>query len=80
MELILNVPVSVQGEMTAAIAVLALSDELKGRLLELGVLGVLVQLTESDGVEVRGNSAAAVGNLSSKGRPFLRVIFRYRKH
>ena len=67
MELILSVPLAVQGEMTAAIAVLALSDELKGRLLELGVLGVLVQLTESDGVEVRGNSAAAVGNLSSKG-------------
>jgi vacuolar protein 8 len=68
MELILSVPLAVQGEMTAAIAVLALSDELKGRLLELGVLAVLVQLTESEGVEVRGNSAAAVGNLSSKGK------------
>lgn len=68
MELILSVPLAVQGEMTAAIAVLALSDELKSRLLELGVLAVLVQLTESEGVEVRGNSAAAVGNLSSKGK------------
>lgn len=67
MELILEVPLAVQGEMTAAIAVLALSDDLKTRLLDLGVLAVLVQLTESEGVEVRGNSAAAVGNLSSKG-------------
>ncbi|KIW03723.1 vacuolar protein 8 [Verruconis gallopava] len=66
MELILTVPLAVQGEMTAAIAVLALSDDLKGHLLDLGVLGVLVQLTQSEGVEVRGNSAAAVGNLSSK--------------
>jgi vacuolar protein 8 len=70
MDLILTVPLAVQGEMTAAIAVLALSDELKSRLLDLGVLGVLVQLTESEGVEVRGNSAAAVGNLSSKGASF----------
>ena len=67
-ELVLHVPVSVQSEMTAAIAVLALSDELKPRLLELGVFDVLIPLTESDSVEVQGNSAAALGNLSSKGR------------
>jgi vacuolar protein 8 len=66
-ELVLHVPLSVQSEMTAAIAVLALSDELKPRLLELGVFDVLIPLTESDSVEVQGNSAAALGNLSSKG-------------
>lgn len=70
-ELVLHVPVTVQSEMTAAIAVLALSDELKPRLLELGVFDVLIPLTESDSVEVQGNSAAALGNLSSKGRPNL---------
>lgn len=66
-ELVLHVPLSVQSEMTAAIAVLALSDELKPRLLELGVFDVLIPLTESESVEVQGNSAAALGNLSSKG-------------
>ena len=66
-ELVLNVPLSVQSEMTAAIAVLALSDDLKPHLLNLGVFDVLIPLTESESIEVQGNSAAALGNLSSKG-------------
>lgn len=66
-ELVLNVPINVQSEMTAAIAVLALSDELKPHLLGLGVFDVLIPLTESESIEVQGNSAAALGNLSSKG-------------
>ena len=65
--LINQVPASVQTEMTAAIAVLALSEELKQRLLSMGVLEVLVPLTSSRNMEVQGNSAAAIGNLSSKG-------------
>ncbi|KAG6995526.1 hypothetical protein G7Y79_00044g079970 [Physcia stellaris] len=65
-ELVLKVPLSVQSEMTAAIAVLALSDELKTHLLNLGVFDVLIPLTDSDSIEVQGNSAAALGNLSSK--------------
>ncbi|KAG1470449.1 hypothetical protein G6F56_002683 [Rhizopus delemar] len=52
--------------MTAAIAVLALSDELKQRLLSMGILKVLVELTSHPNLEVQGNSAAAIGNLSSK--------------
>lgn len=66
-ELVLQVPLTVQSEMTAAIAVLALSDDLKGRLLKLGVFEVLIPLTASESIEVQGNSAAALGNLSSKG-------------
>ncbi|EGE07555.1 vacuolar protein 8 [Trichophyton equinum CBS 127.97] len=65
-ELVLQVPLTVQSEMTAAIAVLALSDDLKGRLLKLGVFEVLIPLTASESIEVQGNSAAALGNLSSK--------------
>ena len=65
-QLVLDVPLSVQSEMTAAIAVLALSDELKKSLLGLGVFDVLIPLTSSESVEVQGNSAAALGNLSSK--------------
>jgi vacuolar protein 8 len=66
--LVLKVPLSVQSEMTAAIAVLALSDDLKPHLLDLGVFDVLIPLTDSESIEVQGNSAAALGNLSSKGR------------
>ncbi|KAG9231237.1 vacuolar protein-like protein 8 [Amylocarpus encephaloides] len=65
-QLVLDVPLSVQSEMTAAIAVLALSDDLKTHLLKLGVFDVLIPLTESESIEVQGNSAAALGNLSSK--------------
>jgi len=65
-ELVLEVPISVQSEMTACIAVLALSDELKGQLLEMGICEVLIPLTNSPSGEVQGNSAAALGNLSSK--------------
>ncbi|CAO3642010.1 unnamed protein product [Cunninghamella echinulata] len=74
--LINQVPTSVQTEMTAAIAVLALSDELKQRLLGMNVLNVLVPLTSSSNMEVQGNSAAAIGNLSSKVKdytPFVKV-------
>ncbi|KAF4307967.1 Vacuolar protein 8 [Botryosphaeria dothidea] len=65
-QLVLNVPLTVQSEMTAAVAVLALSDDLKPHLLNLGVFDVLIPLTESESIEVQGNSAAALGNLSSK--------------
>ncbi|EEP80119.1 vacuolar protein 8 [Uncinocarpus reesii 1704] len=65
-ELVMQVPLSVQSEMTAAIAVLALSDDLKPHLLQLGVFDVLIPLTASESIEVQGNSAAALGNLSSK--------------
>lgn len=65
-ELVLEVPINVQSEMTACIAVLALSDELKGQLLEMGICEVLIPLTNSPSTEVQGNSAAALGNLSSK--------------
>ena len=46
-QLVLDVPVTVQSEMTAAIAVLALSDDLKSHLLNLGVCDVLIPLTHS---------------------------------
>jgi hypothetical protein len=36
--------------------------------LDIGICEVLIPLTASASVEVQGNSAAAIGNLSSKGR------------
>lgn len=92
-ELVLEVPMNVQSEMTACVAVLALSgrcclddetmevdffvDDLKGQLLEMGICGVLIPLTNSPSSEVQGNSAAALGNLSSKGmsRMGCRTVF-----
>jgi vacuolar protein 8 len=65
-ELVLGVPGNVQSEMTACVAVLALSEDLKPQLLEMGICEVLIPLTNSTSVEVQGNSAAALGNLSSK--------------
>jgi vacuolar protein 8 len=63
--------------MTAAVAVLALSDELKPKLLAMNVLDVLIPATlEKKHVEVQGNAAAAIGNLSSKIKdysPFVKV-------
>ncbi|KIJ45103.1 hypothetical protein M422DRAFT_75167 [Sphaerobolus stellatus SS14] len=65
-ELVLGVSLNVQSEMTACVAVLALSEELKPKLLEMGICEALIPLTNSPSVEVQGNSAAALGNLSSK--------------
>lgn len=63
---ILTAPVSVQSEMTAFLAVLALGDELKNTLFSLGIIDVLIPLTQAKNIEIQGNSAAALGNLSSK--------------
>ncbi|PVV01483.1 hypothetical protein BB560_004098 [Smittium megazygosporum] len=55
-----------KSEMTAALAVLALCDSLKPVILQSNFLEVLIPLSlESDSVDVVGNSAAAIGNLSA---------------
>ncbi|KAI8450739.1 hypothetical protein BY996DRAFT_4586997 [Phakopsora pachyrhizi] len=52
--------------MTACAAVLGLSKVIKGQLLDLGILEVLIPLTNSVSVEVQRNSLTAIENLSSK--------------
>lgn len=69
-ELVLHVPLSVQSEMTACVAVLALSEDLKAQLLGMGICESLIPLTASESVEVQGNSAAALGNLASKSEDY----------
>ncbi|WAQ90452.1 hypothetical protein PtA15_12A441 [Puccinia triticina] len=69
-ELVLSVPLSVQTETTACAAVLGISDKIKGNMLDLGILEVLIPLTNSASFEVQGNSAAAIGNLSSKAEDY----------
>ena len=58
---------SVESEITAFFAVLAMSDDLKHALLEMGLCDVLLPLTASDSVEVQGHAAAALSNLTSMG-------------
>lgn len=58
---------SVLSEMTACLAVLALSENLKPRLLKSGVVNTLLPLTAAEiPSEVQGNAAAALGNLATK--------------
>jgi len=65
-DLILRSPPTIQHEMTATLAILALCDDLKTRLIQVGVLDVLIPLTRSPDIETQGNSGAAIGNLCSK--------------
>lgn len=58
---------SVLSEMTACLAVLALSDKLKPRLLSSGMVHTLIPLTLPQvPADVQGNAAAAIGNLATK--------------
>lgn len=65
-ELALNCPISVQSEISACFAILALSDNTKYDLLQQDVLKVLIPMTKSQDQEISGNSAAAVANLISR--------------
>jgi len=71
-ELVLDVSVNIQSVMTACVAVLTLNDDLKGKLLEMGICEVLIPLTNSPSSEVQGNSATALGNLSYHGHNSLK--------
>lgn len=66
----------VMSEMTACLAVLALSDQLKPRLLQSGIIRTLLPLTQQQTpTDVQGNAAAALGNLATKApdmTPFLK--------
>lgn len=65
-ELLKRVPASVESEISACIAVLALGDEVKSSLLEMGIVPVLLPLTRVLNAGVQGSCAAALGNLCSK--------------
>jgi len=58
---------AVVSEITAFFAVIAMSDEQKHSLLELGLCDILIPLTKSSNVDVQGHSAAALSNLTSVG-------------
>ncbi|VEU19847.1 DEKNAAC100746 [Brettanomyces naardenensis] len=65
-DMVLTSQESVQSEISACFAILALADDLKDKLLEMGIIDVLIPLTKSPNPEVCGNSAAALANLCSR--------------
>lgn len=73
-ELVLHTPVSVQSEISACFAILALADDLKIKLLDIGLIDVLIPLTFSSNGEVCGNAAAALANLCSRLRDYKQII------
>ncbi|CDR37459.1 CYFA0S01e10858g1_1 [Cyberlindnera fabianii] len=73
-DLVLQTPVSVQSEISACFAILALADDLKAKLLELGLVDVLIPLTYSQNGEVCGNAAAALANLCSRLSDYKQII------
>ncbi|ESX01819.1 hypothetical protein KL918_004791 [Ogataea parapolymorpha] len=76
-ELVLQAPESVQSEISACFAILALADDLKAKLLELGIMDVLIPLTKSSNPEVSGNSAAALANLCSRIQDYTIILENY---
>ncbi|KAI9356472.1 vacuolar protein 8 [Zopfochytrium polystomum] len=58
-----ELPISVQAEMTACLAVLALIDDIKPSILKY--LRPLLRRTNAPSMDIKANSAAAIGNLAS---------------
>ncbi|QLG71350.1 hypothetical protein HG535_0B03900 [Zygotorulaspora mrakii] len=73
-ELALDSPVSVQSEISACFAILALADVSKLDLLDSNILDALIPMTFSNNQEVSGNAAAALANLCSRINNYSRII------
>ncbi|SCV03313.1 LAMI_0H07162g1_1 [Lachancea mirantina] len=73
-EMALNSPVSVQSEISACFAILALADNSKIELLDADILEALIPMTFSTNQEVSGNAAAALANLCSRINNYTKII------
>ncbi|CAB4252768.1 similar to Saccharomyces cerevisiae YEL013W VAC8 Phosphorylated and palmitoylated vacuolar membrane protein that interacts with Atg13p [Maudiozyma barnettii] len=73
-ELALSSPISVQSEISACFAILALADVSKLDLLNANILDALIPMTFSQNQEVSGNSAAALANLCSRINNYNKII------
>ncbi|CEP62241.1 protein anchor VAC8 LALA0_S05e01046g [Lachancea lanzarotensis] len=72
-ELALDSPMSVQSEISACFAILALADNSKIDLLDSNILEALIPMTFSKNQEVSGNAAAALANLCSRINDYTRI-------
>ena len=73
-ELALSSPISVQSEISACFAILALADVSKLDLLNANILDALIPMTFSQNQEVSGNSSAALANLCSRINNYNKII------
>lgn len=73
-DLSMTSPVSVQSEISACFAILALADVSKITLLNLNILDALIPMTFSTNQEVSGNAAAALANLCSRINNYSKVM------
>ncbi|CCD24441.1 protein anchor VAC8 NDAI_0D01270 [Naumovozyma dairenensis CBS 421] len=73
-ELALVSPISVQSEISACFAILALADVSKLDLLDMDILDALIPMTYSANQEVSGNAAAALANLCSRINNYNKII------
>ncbi|CCE66058.1 hypothetical protein TPHA_0O00890 [Tetrapisispora phaffii CBS 4417] len=73
-QLALDSPISVQSEISACFAILALADVSKMTLLNLNILDALLPMTFSDNQEVSGNAAAALANLCSRINNYSKIM------
>lgn len=73
-EMAVSSPISVQSEISACFAILALADVSKLDLLNAGILDALIPMTLSPNQEVSGNSAAALANLCSRINNYQKII------
>ncbi|AMD20625.1 HDL119Wp [Eremothecium sinecaudum] len=73
-QLALVSPISVQSEISACFAILALADNSKLELLEANILEALIPMTFSTNQEVSGNAAAALANLCSRINNYDKII------
>ncbi|SCW02658.1 LAFE_0F11474g1_1 [Lachancea fermentati] len=73
-ELALDSPISVQSEISACFAILALADSSKLELLDCNILEALIPMTFSTNQEVSGNAAAALANLCSRISNYSKII------
>ena len=73
-ELALDSPMSVQSEISACFAILALADNSKIELLDSNILEALIPMTFSKNQEVSGNAAAALANLCSRINNYARIV------
>ncbi|KAH3900431.1 probable Vacuolar protein 8 [Saccharomycodes ludwigii] len=70
----LNCPLSVQSEISACFAILALDESSKLKLIDSDIIEVLIPMTFSSNTEVSGNAAAALANLCSRMGDYTKVI------
>ncbi|AGO12312.1 AaceriAEL048Wp [[Ashbya] aceris (nom. inval.)] len=73
-QLALVSPISVQSEISACFAILALADNSKLELLDANILEALIPMTFSTNQEVAGNAAAALANLCSRINNYEKII------